>query len=643
MRHGWRLAALWALILAAWSNSFEAGLVFDNATLIAGDARIQAATALNIHRIFAEPYWPNHLSTGLYRPLTTLSYLANYAVFGDGTRPEGYHWVNLALHLVNVTLVYALGLAVFESALPGWALAGIWGLHPLLTESVTNIVGRADLLAAMGVLAGLLCYARGSAAKGRAQPAWLCATAAAQAIGLFSKENAAILPGLMLLFDLLGPRRILRWSARLPFYAALLLPFAGFFFLRAQMHEPMIVGAGENSLVAAGFVTARLTAVKVIGKWPLLFLWPARLSADYSYNAVPLADWADAGAIAALLFCAASAAAVIRWGRARQPFAFFLAFFFVALVPTSNLVVPIGSIMAERFAYLPAIGLAGCAAAAIQAVGARRAVWAAAAAAVILLGARTYARNFDWNDELSLWTSAVAACPESFKAHASLANALSEVPARLPEAVAEYQAALRIKPDFAEGHLNLGNALSRLGRRQEAIAEYQEAVRLDPQTAEAHYSLAIALEQDPDRFSEAIPELQVALRLKPDLAAAHGALGNALAGTPGRMLDAIAEYQAALRLDPGLAEAHFGLGAALAQIPGRVPEAIPQFQAALRLRPDFWEAHYNLGRAFLETRRLTESIAEYQAALQFHPDPRIQQLIDRLRSRKPLDDSKQRQ
>jgi hypothetical protein len=167
-RHAWRILALWALVLAAYSNSFQAGLVFDSATVISQDARIHAVTPQNLRLILTEEYWRGSTTLGLYRPLTTSSYLLNYAVFGNGTHPAGYHWVNLALHGVNVSLVYLLGILVFEAAAPAFALAALWGVHPLLTESVTNIVGRADLLAAFGVLAGLLCYVKSAPPPGGA-------------------------------------------------------------------------------------------------------------------------------------------------------------------------------------------------------------------------------------------------------------------------------------------------------------------------------------------------------------------------------------------------------------------------------------------------------------------------------------------
>ena len=237
------------------------------------------------------------------------------------------------------------------------ALAALWGVHPLLTESITNIVGRADLLAAFGVLAGLLCYVKSATALGRRKLLWMAAMLIAQAVGIFSKENAAVLPGIMLLYDLTWRRRA-AWRERLLTYSAVALPLAAFFCLRATMPMHILARFGDNPLMGAGFWTARLTAIKVIGKYLWLFVWPARLSADYSYNAVPLfgwqpVDWEDAKALIALAVCLGAVLLAVRWYRTRKPLFFFLAFFFVALAPASNLAILIGSIMAERFVYLP--------------------------------------------------------------------------------------------------------------------------------------------------------------------------------------------------------------------------------------------------------------------------------------------------
>src|SRR5580704_15618401 len=149
---------------------------------------------------------------------------------------------------------------------------------------------------------------------------------AAQTVGIFSKENAAILPAIMILYDLTWPKRA-AWRARAPAYAALALPFAAFFYLRETLHVHMLVSFDDNPMVSAGFWTARLTALKVIGQYLWLFLWPARLSADYSYNAVPLfgwhpAQWEDAKALIALAVCVGAVLLAVRWRRERKPLFF---------------------------------------------------------------------------------------------------------------------------------------------------------------------------------------------------------------------------------------------------------------------------------------------------------------------------------
>lgn len=425
------MAGLWLAVLAAYSNSFSGALVFDNAAILLKDPRLTAATARNLELIWTKEYWYPNIGNGLYRPLTTLTYLFNYAVLGNGPAPAGYHWVNYLLHAAAATLLYLLGLQIFRRQWPAWMLAAVWAVHPALTESVTNVVGRADILAAIGVMGALLCHVRAAAAVGRARWAWLGGVALAAAIGIFSKESAAALAGLALLYDLAFQDKV-PWGRRLPGYGAMALAVLVYLAARPAMPSPHFPFT-DNPITGAGFVAAKLTAVKVIGKYLALLAWPASLSCDYSYRAIPLVTgdlgrWENWKALLALAACLGALGAAVYGWRRNRPLFFFVLWFFVALAPTSNLVVTFGTIMAERLLYLPAIGFAGCLALAAFAAAGRWAPGRPLAAPVVLgsiclvFAARTWARNVDWQSEKALWASAVAAEPDSYKAHQTYAG-----------------------------------------------------------------------------------------------------------------------------------------------------------------------------------------------------------------------------
>ncbi|HEX4148698.1 MAG TPA: hypothetical protein VHY20_06915, partial [Pirellulales bacterium] len=196
-RHPAAAAALCALTLLVYANSFRAGFTLDNKGLIVEDPRLRAANAENVGQILDHSYWWPQGESGLYRPVTTLSYLFNYSVLGNGGQPEGYHWVNLLLQCGNVLLVYALALRLWAEFWPAVFTAALWAAHPVLTESVTNIAGRADLLAGMAVLGSLLLYLKSKESAGWRRWAWLAALMAMSAMGMFSKESAAVIPAVI--------------------------------------------------------------------------------------------------------------------------------------------------------------------------------------------------------------------------------------------------------------------------------------------------------------------------------------------------------------------------------------------------------------------------------------------------------------
>ena len=462
VRHGASAIGLVALVLVAYANSFGVGFPFDNKSIVLDDPRLRAATWANLELILTRDYWWPKFAGGVYRPLTTLSFLLNYAVLGNADRPAGYHLVNVLLHAANVLLAYRVALVVAGGMGTAVATAALFATHPIATEAVTNIVGRADLLAALAVLGGLVAHVQSTRATGWRRGGWLVVVALAAGLGVLAKESAVVLLGVIVLYELVFPPGTGAAAARRIGQAALVVgaPVLALWGLRAWVLAALPSRpwpAVDNPLLAADFWTARLTAIRVIGEYVWLLLWPRWLSPDYSWAQVPLVGWESGGAVLALLAIVGMLVAALRLRPIVPAAAFWIGFFFVTLVPTANVLVLIGSIKAERFLYLPSLGFAGAAvlgahAALSRLVGPGRAAGRAGAVALALVvgayGLRTTARNRDWQDPVRLWESAVVAAPRSFKTHQALAHVLASDEAsrhrHADRIVDEAEAALRI-------------------------------------------------------------------------------------------------------------------------------------------------------------------------------------------------------
>lgn len=458
------LLTLGTIILLTYANSFTTGFALDNKFIILEDPRLRDATRSNVNMIFSQDYWWPKAVSGLYRPLTTASYLVNYAILGNKDHATGYHWINFFLHWANGALVYFLVLVLMDKLWPAFFTAALFATHPVTTESVTNIIGRADLFSTFFVLAGFLLYVKSTTATGWRKVPWLLGLAASATVGVFCKESSVAVLGVMGLYDITYrmQRKHPNWFVNLirnfwdfawKGYIALVPPFVALWYVRSQVFEklrPPELPWVDNPLAIPGtdFWTQRITAIKVIGRYLWLLVWPQTLSCDYSYNQIPLVNWQflhweDWKAIIALVALITVLLVAIRNYHRNKAVFFFIMFFFGTFLPTSNLLKIIGSIMAERFMYTPSIGFAGCVMIAIYAICRRfiprldvsswaQKIWlqvvarSALSLIVIAYGARAFVRNFDWQDDERLWSQAVLVCPDSFKTHKSLAFALYE-------------------------------------------------------------------------------------------------------------------------------------------------------------------------------------------------------------------------
>jgi tetratricopeptide (TPR) repeat protein len=240
----------------------------------------------------------------------------------------------------------------------------------------------------------------------------------------------------------------------------------------------------------------------------------------------------------------------------------------------------------------------------------------AAVSVLTVLAVSAWRQTCHWRDSEALWAHTVACSPENTMALDNLGFLLAGR-GQFDAAIADYQRALRLRPDFAKAHNNLGNALAGRGRTDEALRHYRRALEIRPHFPEAHNNLGIALARR-GRTQEAIAHLRQATQIRPELADAHYNLGVAL-GDCGALDEAIAEFQKALEIKPDLAEAYDNLGIALARR-GRLDAAITQFHRALEIKPELAEAHDNLGVALVRRGRIDAAIAHFRKALEIKPE-----------------------
>jgi tetratricopeptide (TPR) repeat protein len=605
------------LIGVAYANSLNDGFVLDDVSSIPENPTIR-----HLWPMWGSLTPPNDSGQTVGgRPILNLSFALNYSV--GGTNVRGYRAANIAIHILAAFALFGIvrrtvgrtGKAMGQDATAiAFFSALIWGLHPLQTESVSYMVQRAESLMGLFFLISLYAVIRGVESEHNS-PFWSLLGVSAALLCAGTKEVSVALPLVVLLYD----RTFL----------------AGSFSLALHKRRALYVGLAASWLVVAwlaiangdrgGTIGARagitpwayaLCQCRGLFHYLRLCFWPTPLIFDYGSNFVSFSEalpWAVV--LISILGCTG-------YGLARRRALGFLgAWFFIILAPTSSIVGGTRQMLAEHRMYL-SLGavVVGAVLLVYRCLGRRTLALGVVVSAALM--AITAARNAIYADGFSLARDTVLHRPGNAWAQVGLAGFLADQPGREREALAHYETALHLRPDFAEAHYNLAIFLaSQPGREADAIARYETALRLKPDYADAHYNLALLLGGQPSREAEAISHFESALRVRPDFAKAHYNLANLLADRPGREVDAIAHYMAALRLQPEFAEVHNDLALLLAAYPEREAEAIAHYETALRLKPDLAEAHNNLANLLShQANREADAIAHYEAALHLRPD-----------------------
>jgi protein O-mannosyl-transferase len=606
--------------LLAYANSYFGAFVFDGTHFVENN--------LAFRKLW--PPWAPMIDTA--RPIAALTFAVNYAL--GGTSTWGYHVVNLAIHIaaalvlfgvVRRTLLSGRLAARFTTSAHGLALAValLWLVHPLQTQSVTYIYQRYESLMGLFVLLTLYGFIR---AQDAPRPnRWYAVSVTCCLLAMATKEVAAVAPLLVLWYDRAmvasSWREIVR--RRGAYYAGLAATWpilAGL--MLSQAHKFAMGGV----LVVKNLTPLQYAASQpgVIAHYLRLCFWPTDLCLDYGW---PVAD-TIAAIVPPLVFIAALLAITI-WAMFRRPeWSFLGAWFFLILAPTSS-VFPIRDLAFEHRMYLPLaavvagvvvgghlvgrqfMGRGKISPAALQITGISVVILIATA-----LGILTFQRNVDYQSNYSIWADTAAKAPRNVRAHFSL-GAILATAGKVDEAIDHYHTALDIDPDDAETHNNFGLALAGRGQLNEAIAHFRKAVDAVPDYADAHVNLGVVL-MSSGQTDAAIAEYKKALETSPDNIKAHTDLGVALA-RKGQFDEALFHSRKAAEIGPDMPDVRYNLGNALARL-GHTDEAIIEFQKATDLNPGYAEAHNNLGIALAGRGRLAEAVPHFRQALLLKPD-----------------------
>jgi tetratricopeptide (TPR) repeat protein len=550
------------------------------------------------------------------RPVGYLTLWASHRLVG--LEVQGYHAVNLAVHIINAILVYLIVLLTFRTPLlEGSSLKGhshlialfsgfLFVAHPLQTETVTYIIKRVVLLASMFYLASTAAYIGSRLSKGKVRYGLYALALLFAVLGMKTKENVFTLPVAIGLYEFMFFRdgikgRLLRLAPLLLTMLIIPLEYIG-----------QVTGGGLSAVLdsATRYPNAPprldylIAQFSVVVKYMLLLLVPAGQSVDHWHSVYD--SFLEPAVLISILFLLSFFGIGLylykrsRVGERALRIAAFGIFWFFLTLSVESSVLPIGIVMAEYRVYLPSFGIFILASSIpFMATGPNTRIYLAALALVVIVfSSASYARNRIWHDEFSLWMDVVEKSPVNVRGHNNLGNAYRNRGLH-DRAIEHYRIALSLNPDFEEAQYNIGNTYNDQGLVEKAMEHYRKVLSLDPDHAEAHYNLGLVY-FNKGMLGEALEHNLRALNLKPDYAEAHVNIG-CVYGSKGLLDKAVEHLETALSLNPDYSEAHYNLGLAYFN-KGLLIRARVEFDAALELDPLYREA-----RQYLEKLDTTQS------------------------------------
>ncbi len=575
----------------------------------------------------------------LWIPLTSFTYMLGCELYGLSA--AGHHLTNVLFHLANVLLLFWVLRKLTGRVWPSALVAGLFAIHPLNVEPVAWVSGRKDLVYTLFWVLTLAAYGRYVRRPGAKRYLWVLAC---HGLGLAAKSSQVTMPFVLLLLDYWPLKRCTlsgvaqadgrKKLAKLALEKLPLLALSGL--IAVSTYVSVERGGGARSLEAVPLADRIMNAAVVYTFYTAKLFWPSGLTVHYPYPVDGFPTWQVVAAFAVLIGVTVATLALLR----KCPYlAVGWFWYLIALFPVCGLMRATSFLTADRYAYVPMIGLfimLAWSGAALVAKAPRLKRGLAVAAAAYLAGLAMCAsiQTRCWRSSIALFEHAVRVTPNSPIPHNNLGTALRRA-GRYDEAITHFTRAIDIPGPFkVHPHMNLGTLLAEQGRLDEAAAHFAKVVQHNPGYQPAHVFLAKVC-TDRDRTEEAIRQYTQALVLEPEDAETRRALDGLLAGEPdflmahnalgkayyalGKLEQAIGHYTQALRIGPDHLDTHNNLGVALGSA-GRYDEAATHFNEILALHPDNTDALNNLGTVLASRGRTGEAIARFNQVLQIAPD-----------------------
>ncbi len=598
-----------------WQVSDHDFVLLDDNQYVVDNPKVQAGlTAEGIAWAFGTTHASN------WHPLTWLSHMLDCQLYGVSSGK--HHLTNLFVHIANALLLFYAFRRMTGHPWQSAFIASLFALHPLHVESVAWVSERKDVLSTFFWMLTMWSYVW-YAQRPRAISYLLVLLFFA--MGLMAKSMLVTLPFVLLLLDYYPLGRIQGSPGaatphpkqpifrlvleKIPLLALAAASSAMTFY--AQAH-----GGAVGSLDVIPISSRIANALVTYAAYLLKTVCPSGLAAMYPHGGMP-PWWQTSGALLLILSTSYWAIKAIK----QRPYvAVGWLWYLGTLVPVIGLVQVGTQAMADRYTYIPLIGLfiiaaGGAAEIANRWHRATAILRVVAAAALLVCMALTYQQVGHWQDSITLFEHTLKVTRDNWFPHNNLGLALKEQ-GRIDDAIGHYQEALRIKPDLHEAHNNLGLARMDQGRIDEAAKHYRDALRIKPDYATAHSNLGLALDEL-GRRGESDRHHQEALRLSPDSDKTHNNLAITL-GNRGDFDGAIVHFRKALDLEPRNAISHHNLANALRE-QDRIEEAVAHYRSALAIKPDYAEVHNNLAIALIYRDDIDGAIRHFRKAIEIRP------------------------